>query len=299
MEEPTGWLCVAPSNAAVFTDARDADMLLYTSTPEQRVLVGVGDNTSSVLAISGSNVGVGTSSPAMRLDVGGNTVVRGDVYTQGLILSSAGAPQLMVDDGGLTGEGSRSAAFFDNDGTVIALPVDHNSNASLRIVSGTDTELMRVTREGMVGIGTPHPRWQLDVAAGTPGEVAIGTDGQIVSLSDSRIKDDIRPIECALDRVALMRGYTYTRVGAPSGAQRSVGLIAQEVRTALPELVYEDNSTGMLSIAYSNTVALLVEAINELRSKLTHMTHLMAVQQQILDQRCPACSGDSVDPAGM
>jgi len=46
-----------------------------------------------------------------------------------------------------------------------------------------------------------------------------------------------------------------------------VGVIAQEVQAVLPEVVKEDEN-GMLSVGYGNMVALLVEAVKELRAEV-------------------------------
>ena len=36
----------------------------------------------------------------------------------------------------------------------------------------------------------------------------------------------------------------------------------------LPEVVYEDKTTGMLSVAYGNMIALLIEGMKELSAKI-------------------------------
>jgi hypothetical protein len=51
-------------------------------------------------------------------------------------------------------------------------------------------------------------------------------------------------------------------------AGRQCGLIAQELEQVLPEAVHVHPETGMLSIAYGNVVALLLQAIKELRAEV-------------------------------
>ncbi len=46
------------------------------------------------------------------------------------------------------------------------------------------------------------------------------------------------------------------------------GLLAQEVLEVLPEAVYQEPNNGYYSLAYGNTVGLLVEAIKELNKKV-------------------------------
>ena len=48
---------------------------------------------------------------------------------------------------------------------------------------------------------------------------------------------------------------------------RQAGVIAQEVEAVLPEVVFQD-PTGTKSVAYGNLVALLIEAVKELKAEV-------------------------------
>ena len=50
-----------------------------------------------------------------------------------------------------------------------------------------------------------------------------------------------------------------------------MGLIAQEVKLIIPEVVDTDEKKTMKSIAYSNMIGLLVEAIKELNNKIINL----------------------------
>ena len=108
------------------------------------------------------------------------------------------------------------------------------------------------------------------VLSGSTGTVSFGATGGIVAsdditaFSDKRLKEDIKPIENALQKVSELNGYTFKKIGQD---KRLTGLIAQEVQQVLPEAVHE-NEDGMLSVAYGNTVSLLVEAIKELQAQV-------------------------------
>ena len=82
--------------------------------------------------------------------------------------------------------------------------------------------------------------------------------------SDARLKKDVTTISNALDKVKNLRGVNYTRI---SNDQKLIGVIAQELQEVIPELVAEDRE-GMLSVAYSNLVGLLIEAIKDLDTKV-------------------------------
>lgn len=81
--------------------------------------------------------------------------------------------------------------------------------------------------------------------------------------SDRRLKKDIEVITGALEKLSKLTGYTYSRINNEGDHKRYCGLIAQDVETVLPEAVYRD-AGGYMTVAYGNTVSLLVEAIKEL-----------------------------------
>lgn len=92
--------------------------------------------------------------------------------------------------------------------------------------------------------------------------------GDVSSLSDRRVKDNLVPIVGALDRVGLLTGYTFTRTDLDNKTQ--AGLIAQDVQTVLPEAV-DENSEGFHFIMYNGVIALLVEAIKEQQKQIDEL----------------------------
>jgi hypothetical protein len=85
------------------------------------------------------------------------------------------------------------------------------------------------------------------------------TGVNINTTSDSRLKEDIKRLVNATEKVNQLEGVSYT---LKESGNKSIGLIAQEVEKVLPELV-DTNKEGYKSIAYGNIVALLIEAIKE------------------------------------
>jgi hypothetical protein len=84
------------------------------------------------------------------------------------------------------------------------------------------------------------------------------------SLSDKRVKKNIKTINDALNTVSSMRGvnFDWKETSTPS-----IGLIAQEVEKLLPELVHTGNN-GEKSVNYGGVVGVLVEAIKELTTRI-------------------------------
>ena len=86
------------------------------------------------------------------------------------------------------------------------------------------------------------------------------TINSITEASDKRLKENISTIENALEKVKQLEGVTYNKIETPEF--KETGLIAQDVEAVLPEAV-NSSEDGMLAIAYSRLVGLLVEAIKE------------------------------------
>tara|TARA_R100000935_G_scaffold9944_1_gene19940 strand:- start:720 stop:1358 length:639 start_codon:yes stop_codon:yes gene_type:complete len=90
--------------------------------------------------------------------------------------------------------------------------------------------------------------------------------GITTSASDVRLKTDIQIISNALEKVASLRGVTFSRVGT---GERQTGVIAQDVQKVLPEAIkISDCGEGYLSVAYGNLVGLLIEAIKEQTARI-------------------------------
>ncbi len=81
--------------------------------------------------------------------------------------------------------------------------------------------------------------------------------------SDLSFKTDIQTIPNSLELIGGLRGVTFRWIDS---GQASVGFIAQEVELVLPEVVQGEE--GSKSVQYANIVAVVVEAIKELKSKV-------------------------------
>lgn len=85
------------------------------------------------------------------------------------------------------------------------------------------------------------------------------------NISDSRVKYDIKKIDNALNKIKLLTGYTFKRNDL--NGINDTGLLAQDVKPILPEVVNE-NSEGILSIEYAKMMGLIIESIKELSDKI-------------------------------
>ncbi len=81
--------------------------------------------------------------------------------------------------------------------------------------------------------------------------------------SDRAFKENIKPIENALDTALSLNGVTYN---LKKDGRASIGFIAQEVEAILPELV--DGEEGAKGVNYGQVVAVLTEAMKEQQEQI-------------------------------
>lgn len=149
---------------------------------------------------------------------------------------------------------------------------------------------------GSIGIGTqaagPYIRTHNGMSVYTGGThhetgpgangstlMTVSNDGDAVfygditgfgSPSDVNIKKNISAIDNALECISHLHGVKFdfkeNYVKNYKMAKRQVGIIAQDLQKVMPELVH--NKNNILHVDYDRIVALLIEAVKELKTKI-------------------------------
>jgi len=153
--------------------------------------------------------------------------------------------------------------------------IDETGTGNLYIRAHTELVLQRYTGETMLkGISNGAVELYYDNAkklettsTGVSVTGAFTASGDVTAFSDIRVKENIQTIPNALESVCMMRGVTYNKIGSQ---EESVGVVAQEIKEIMPQLVKE-NEDGMLSVAYGNITGVLIEAIKEQQKQIEEL----------------------------
>ncbi|MBL8999620.1 MAG: tail fiber domain-containing protein [Phycisphaerae bacterium] len=124
---------------------------------------------------------------------------------------------------------------------------------------------------GFVTMGIPTQaefRLQLPTTNNPSGQALAN---RWIDASSRRWKENIRPIDDAEDKLALLRG-VYFDWTIDHGGNPGMGFIAEEVGEVFPEVVaWEANGKDASGVSYDHLVAVTVEAIKSQRTKISEL----------------------------
>ncbi len=125
--------------------------------------------------------------------------------------------------------------------------------------------------------------------------------------SDERIKENVHTIATPLTKITRLKGVQYDvkkshisdsaallRKGKRDTRKDNLGFLAQDLKKVFPELVMEQDSTGLLGINYIGLIPVLVEALKEQQVQVS----LQQAQITILQQQVSALSANTTPGKG-
>jgi len=221
--------------------------------------------TSGLAGSSGTSGGNGSSGTSGNSGSSGTSGGNGSSGTSGNSGSSGTSGGNGTSGSSGTSGGNGTSGTSGNSGS----SGSSGSSGTTTITNAADDRV--VTSTGGVGLnGESNLTFNGSTLSVTG---AITATGNITAYftSDIRQKDNIVPIQNSLEKVKKLNGVMWDwnkdNTDEVTKTLPNTGLIAQEVKDVLPEVVIE-RVDGYLAIDYSKMIGLLVEAIKELEQKI-------------------------------
>jgi len=220
--------------------------------------------------ISGSGATSVTYNDAANTMTISSTDTNTDTNTTNFNIQASGAASTNISAGetiNYTGSGATSVTRSGN--TITISSTDTNTDTNTTYSAGT-------------GISLSGTTFSIGQAVATNSTVQFGevrSTGDIIAYysSDLALKENISPIDNALNKVMSIGGYNFDWKdshledrGGVDGMfvkKKDIGIIAQEVQKVLPEAVGK-REDGTLGVRYEQIVPLLIESIKELKSEI-------------------------------
>lgn len=241
--------------------------------------------------------------------VGANQIITSAANIADAVIDSA---KISSIDVGLLNAGTIYVALTLNAATINS-PNINGGTITSTLLDTVELQSCIISGEAPAGEGAElqflgpggAPAWSLDVysdstfrifrTAGGGGNIQFSADiditdsitiggygyGDFTSYSTEKIKDDIRPLDDAAEILRQIRGYRFTYNGlAPKNkiGTSDLGVIAEFVRPACPELVVEDRN-GMLAVNLPKITPILAEGWN------IHEDRIVGHDQELLEMR--------------
>ena len=260
---------------------------------------------------SNGNIGYGTTEPASALHVQGTGTPFCGLLIQNT--GAGGGPLLSgasIDFRGWNSSNSLTARIRSGDGqsALYGGTLQFYTKTANNADTDSLTEKMRITDSGNIGIGTTNPQSTLHIheaADNTSSYVRYSSKslsghwycGQQYSgnsfvvyndanagayltyggtswsaTSDRRLKENIMDCTYGLDAIVQMRPVQYNYIGC---AQSNIGLIAQDLKNIVPEIVSESWNEKLgdlaLGLDYNGIIPILIKAIQEQNVKILQL----------------------------
>lgn len=282
----------------------------------------------------GQNVGIGTTTPTEKLDVFGNIIAtNGGNITAGGTLSGATIDFSGTENGNIETNGnidllgtltagtidfnsSFEVGFFSTTGSIhagvtlsgetISFAGTETGDIALSGTISATTISFIGTEVGNLDLGGTLSATTIDFSGAETGNIITAGNITAANLianvsctcpSDARFKQNITPLENALEQVLALQGvaYDFNCAKFPErnfSDSRQIGFIAQELQTVVPELVHTMDD-GYLAVDYQKLTPVLVEAIKEQQGTIIAQQKTIADMQARLMQVEKLCASMS------
>ncbi len=241
----------------------------FSGSNREKLLVDAG-TSSSVNAI----VGRGNNNNYLQLNI--QNLSNGTVASSDVVATADNGSETVnyIDMGinssnysatGILGGANNAYLYTTGNDFVIGNSTNNKSLIFYTTSSSNNTERMRITNAGLIPgqdnvytVGNTTNRWS-----------AVWSANGTIQTSDIRLKKNILPLNYGLKEVLALRPVSYDWKDHPN--QHKIGLIAQEVKKIIPQVVTGDETKESLGMNYAELVPVLINSIKELQQQIDEM----------------------------
>ena len=253
--------------------------------------------TQAMTLNASGNLGIGTTSPVAKLDVVGNIRTNGSFLAQinnGVNFNSGSDTNNVITANSGTGcmqySGFSGHIFYTtNGGSLERARIDSNGN----LLVGTNSagsEIGRLTVKqsadadyGGLRLIAPNSTNVWAIRTGSDDNLYFGyigtakasinnTTGNYNTLSDARLKENVKKSAKGLSEILALRSVSYTFIDDEAKTEQ-LGFIAQEVDLVIPEVITAPTASNQYyGLNYAGVVPVLVKAIQEQQALIESLT---------------------------
>ena len=265
------------------------------STGDDSGILNIQTNETTAITVDASqNVGIGTASPVSKLNVNGGSVTLAETNTGAYNIdfqSRTASTNARIQYDQLTNT-TGQLLFYTNGGSLTErMRIDSSGN--LLVGTTSTSETTGVGLKMLYSTVNPEFATVQNTANANATYVYYNTNatnngyrfyvtanggvnnfsGNNTNLSDKRTKTNITLADNYLDKICAIPVKTFNYKDEPSGEQKTLGLIAQDVQQIAPEFVNSDGKweapegeSPLLSIYSTDMMFALMKSIQELKS---------------------------------
>ncbi|MBC7915909.1 MAG: tail fiber domain-containing protein [Pyrinomonadaceae bacterium] len=242
----------------------NSEKLLVDAGTSPNVIVG-NSNLNGFIQLNIRNTNAGT---AASTDVVATNNAAGETSYIDMGINSSGNTSTGV-------LGGNNTAYLHSSGSAdLAIgnsTASRNLNFFTTTAGGVLTERVRILPTGQMGIGMT-PLTTAGITLFVSGNVQAGG---VTLTSDRRLKKNIKDLNYGLKDLLRLQPVTYNWIDTASTSQKQIGLIAQDAKTVIPEIVTGDESKEKLSINYTELIPVLINAIKEQQKQIDELKMLI------------------------
>jgi hypothetical protein len=257
----------------------------WNATSPEQLLVDAGSSTYNVIS------GKGNLNNYLQLNIqnssGGNQASSDIVATANNGTETQNYVNMGINSSGYTSSASSilsgpNNAYFYSTGSDLVMGNATGGKNIIFFNGGTNSsnEIMRITSSGNLAIGTTTANDKLviagNIAPSADNSYTLGRSGirwsavwsanGTIQTSDFRLKKNISPLTYGLNEVMKMQPVSYD--WKDKSGSHKIGLIAQDIKKIVPEVVSGDEEKENLGMNYAELVPVLINAIKDLKKDL-------------------------------